>query len=160
MKLRLVEKPPVRRGRGSAPSEPYPDDPGFNRSWWADSAYASWRWFYAVQDSGDPFDEVGRVLLVPNSNQGLGYREWRVPRGGSTEVNRMEVRTDLQHRGYGTEILKLLVDQFPAPFVALPTDEHAAGFWSRVGWIGHVHPEGTARRLPLFSYPASQPHDR
>lgn len=157
MNLRLVEKSALQRGRGSAPSDPYADDPGFNRSWWAESAYPSPLWFYVVQDSGNPFDEVARVLLVPNSNLGLGYRGWRVPSGGSTEIDRLEVRTGLQHRGYGTAILKLLIDQFPAPLVAMPTDAHAAAFWRTVGWEVHVHPEGTARRPPLFSYPPSQP---
>lgn len=112
-------------------------------------------WFSVVRDSEGPFDEVGRVLLVPNSNQGYGYLGWEVPSGGSTEIDRLEVRTDLQHHGYGSQILKLLVGQFPAPFVALPTDAYAAVFWAKVGWEAHDHSEGLARRLPLFTYARS-----
>lgn len=157
MSLHLVEKPAIRRGSGSVPSEPFAEDPGFTSNWWTRSAYPSPLWFTVIEDAGHPDEspyEAARVVLVPNSNMGLGYRGWRVPKHGSTEIDRLEVRTELRHRGYGTQVLRLLIDQFPVPFVALPTDAHAAGFWRRVGWEQLVHREGMAHRLPLFTYPA------
>jgi hypothetical protein len=79
---------------------------------------------------------------------GEAYPTRRVPRGGATEIDLIEVRADLRGRGQGIgrSVLALIKKTFPGPYVALSLDENSDGFWRRVGWAEHDHPEAAEAR--------------
>lgn len=99
--------------------------------------------------------EVARVELDHDLR---GSAHVRAPRLGdqALEIQFLEVADPHRGQGIGTEVVRLLVEQYPDHRL-LAMSEDADGFWSSLGWDRHDHRDGPQRYRPLFVAPPDRP---
>lgn len=114
---------------------------GFSLDWWAGTTQRRTIW-YSFVDS-DRGEEVARAKLLHGSGVGVAYPTYTVPSGGATQIDLLQVRTDLQHTGLGIGPLavSLIREHEAGPFVALSKGPEVDGFWRHIGWTEHHHEE-------------------
>ena len=96
--------------------------------------------------------EVARAQIKPHSTFGVAYPTYNRPQLDSTEIARLEVRTDLRGRRFGHEVVDRLLVEFAPPCIALSLDKRSDRFWRSLGWTEHAHPDGP-RAASLFVQP-------
>lgn len=124
-------------------SKPFQDHPGFTSQWWIGEAKGPLVFCSFAEDT---LGEVARAQLRPHSAVGVAYPAWSRPLAGSTEIDLLEVRVDLQERGIGRAAVDLLIAGFPAPAVALSLDSRSDGFWRSIGWTPYEHEDAAEYR--------------
>lgn len=147
MNLRLarLEGAPLR---DEWTTKPFTQNPGFNDRWWLGDAKGPLIFCsFTTDDDG----EVARAQIKPNSTLGVAYPTYTQPQLDSTEIELLEVRTDLQGRGLGHEVVDRLLVEFPPPYIALSLDRRSDYFWRSLGWTEHPHPND--RGAALFAQP-------
>lgn len=92
----------------------------------------------------DALGEVARATIRARSTFGVAYPTYLRPQFGSTEIDRLEVRTDLHSQGFGREVIDQLLVECSHPLIALSLDTRSDPFWSSLGWVEHRHPDGGA----------------
>lgn len=134
--------------------KPFESTPGFDTSWWVFGYEKGPVVWCTVTDAAR--GEVARAQVRLASRTGAAYPTWRIPATGATEIERLEVRTDLQRSGLriGSKTLALIREEFPAPFFALSLDTHTDGFWRHVRWREHDHAEAATARADGRPLPA------
>ena len=142
LRLSLLEGDPLR---DEWITRPFTHDPGFNDSWWLGNVkgplvFGSFR-------TTDGQVEVARAQIRPHSTTGVAYPTYTRAHLDSTEIDLLEVRTDLQGRGLGHEVVDLLRVELPLPYIALSLDERSDHFWRSLGWIEYPHPNERGRAL-------------
>lgn len=137
--LPLIELYPVKKRKYWYVFEPSAD---FVKAWWGreDSVEDGAHWL-SVQRAGV---EVARCKFMlyegPRSQRGLGD----MPHG-QLDILALEVAVSARGRGIGREVLRLIREKHPMPrLTALNDDDQSRGFWDRLEWIRHEHPN------PLF----------
>lgn len=118
--------------------KPFDESPGFTSSWWIGWTEAPVSWYRV---SHETLGEVARVQLKPESPVGLAYPTWTVPPSGALEVDLLEVRSDLQHKGLGIgrAAIGLVQMHFAGPYAAISLDSESDKFWRSLCWSEHVH---------------------
>jgi hypothetical protein len=136
--------------------KPFLDSPGFSSTWWVGGAKGPLVFCSFMMK---PVGEVARAQVKPRSSTGEAYPSWTRPRLGSTEIDLLEVRTDLRGRGIGREAVARLLVELPLPFIVLSLNQQSDAFWRSLGWAEHTHadaadyhPEGPRPAL-LFVRP-------
>lgn len=124
--------------------KPFLPDPGFREHWWSGIAKGAVV-FYTFTTPA--WGEVARAQVRLQSTLGEAYPTFTQARLGSTEIELLEVRADLQGKGVGRAAVVALVTQFPPPCVALSLDPRSDEFWRSIGWTEHVHPDDRGRAL-------------
>jgi hypothetical protein len=135
-------------------AKPFAATPGFNPVWWT---YGDVRGPLAWCSVTDPdLGEIARAQIKLRSVVGEAYPTRPIPRGGATEIDLIEVRADLRGRGLGIgrSVLALIKEAFAGPYVALSLDEGSDGFWRRIGWAEHDHPDADEARACGAGVPA------
>jgi hypothetical protein len=124
--------------------KPFKPTRGFDTSWWAMGYERGPVVWSAVIDA--ELGEVARAQIRLGSHVSAAYPTARTPAWGGTEIERVEVRTDLQRTGLhlGRRTLDFITQEFPGPVFAFSRDADSDGFWEKV-WDGHPHAEATAR---------------
>jgi GNAT superfamily N-acetyltransferase len=119
-------------------SKPYADDNRFNTSWWRGETRppAVFCSFVSAKHG-----EVVRALIRPEARLGGPYPTYERRHTTTTEIDLFEVRPDMRDRGFATEALELLADQFPRPLGGLSLNKTSDGFWRKIGWTEHPHEE-------------------
>jgi GNAT superfamily N-acetyltransferase len=146
LNLSLLERASFSDERAS---RPFTHNPGFNERWWLGDAKGP---LVFCSFTTDACGEVARAQIRPRSTLGVAYPTYTRPRLGSTEVDRLEVRTDLQGQGVGREVIARLLVEFPRPCIALSLNMRSDRFWRSIGWAEHPHPDGP-RGASLFVEP-------
>jgi len=135
LKLSLLQDTP----RNTWATTPFTPNPRFNDTWWLGDAKGPLAF---CSFSTDSCGEVARALIKRSSTTGEVYPTYTRSRFGSTEIDRLEVRVDLQRQGFGRETIALVSAEFEPPFVALSLNEWSDAFWRSLGWAEHQHPDG------------------
>ena len=99
--------------------------------------------------------EVARVEL---DHDFRGSAHVGAPRLGdqALEIQFLEVADPHRGQGIGTEVVRLLVEQYPSHRL-LAMSEDADGFWSSLGSDRYDHRDGPQRYRPLFVAPPVRP---
>lgn len=130
-------------------ARPFTPNPGFNDSWW--QGIAKGHVVFCSLET-DAYGEVARAQIRLHSTLGEAYPTYTRPRHGSTEIDLLEVRTDLHGRGFGHQAVDRLLVEFLPPCVAVSLDKRSDDFWRSLGWTEHLHPDDRGRSL--FVQPA------
>ncbi len=125
-------------------SRPFTHDPGFNDSWWLGDAKGPLVFCIFTSDG---HGEVARAAIKLRSTLGVAYPTYARPQHGATEIDRLEVRTDLRGQRFGHEAVDRLLVEFPRPCIALSLDDRSDRFWRSLGWTEHPHPHNGGRVL-------------
>lgn len=139
--LSLLEGTPLSEG---VIARPFTPDPGFDDRWWLGIAKGD---VVFCSLTTDACGEVARAQIRLHSTLGAAYPTYTRPRHGSTEIDLLEVRTDLRGRGLGREAVDRLLVGFLPPYVALSLDNRSDDFWRSLGWTEHIHPHDRGRSL-------------
>jgi len=145
--LTILEGAPLY---GERVTKPFTPNPGFNDEWWLGDEKSP---LVFCSFTTDARGEVARAQIKLRSTLGVAYPTYARPQFGSTEVDRLEVRTDLRGQGLGREVMARLLAEFPRPCIALSLDERSDPFWRSLGWTEHPHPD--PRGASLFVRPDS-----
>ncbi len=129
-------------------TKPFMKNPGFNDSWWLGNAKGP---LVFCSFTTDDHGEVARAQVKPHSTLGAGYPAYTRPQLDSTEIDLLEVRTDLQGQRLGHAVVDRLLVEFPPPCIALSLDKRSDRFWRSLGWTEHPHPND--RGAALFVQP-------
>ncbi|MEN3268635.1 hypothetical protein [Pseudonocardia sp.] len=125
--------------------KPFGITDGFNPTWWVGSAKGPAVWC-SVADVA--LGEVARAQVKPRSFVGAAYPTRPLPAGGATEIDLLEVREHLRRSGLGIgrDVVAMIEEAFPGPYVALSLDATSDGFWRRLGWSEHDHGDAADAR--------------
>jgi len=129
-------------------ARPFTLDRRFRNTWWVGTAKGAVEFCsFTAPDLG----EVARAQVKLGSTLGEAYPTYTPPRHGSTEIDLLEVRPDLQRRGFGSDAVRLLLVEFPGPHIAASLDAQSDRFWLSLAWKRHDHPN--ERGSALFVHP-------
>src|SRR5690348_8826455 len=112
-------------------TKPFRQNPGFSGSWWLGDAKGP---LVFCSLTTDDHGEVARAQIKLRSTLGVAYPTYTRPPLGSTEIDLVEVRSDLRGRGLGHEVVDGLLVEFPPPHIACSLDERSNDFWRSLGW--------------------------
>lgn len=127
----------------------YESDPRFDPHWWRHASAKSPVSYYSLLDDGE---EVGRAKVYPGSGSYTAYTTWTCPPAGATEIDLIEIRSDLRRSSehYGRQAVEAIQQAYGDPTVAMSRDETSDEFWRSLGWRAHHHPDG-GRFRTLFT---------
>lgn len=128
--------------------KPFEQSPSFNDSWWLGNAKGP---LVFCSFTTGACGEVARAQIRLDSQLGVAYPSYIRPRLGSSEIDLLEVRTDLRGQRYGHEVVDLLLAEFPSPCIAHSLDTNSNRFWRSLGWTEHPHPNSSGK--PMFVQP-------
>jgi hypothetical protein len=120
---------------------PFTPKPGFNEGWWLGEVRGPLV-FYSF--ATDALGEVARARIKARSTFWVAYPTYTRPQFGSTEIDRFEVRYDLQSKGFGHDAIAQLLVKCSHPLTALSLGTRSDPFWRSLGWVEHTHPDGGA----------------
>jgi hypothetical protein len=134
--------------------KPFAVESGFNPAWWNTGLVKGPVAWCSARDLG--VGEIARAQIKIRSFVGEAYPTRRIPRHGATEIDLIEVRVDLRGggRAIGRSFVAMIKAEFPGPYVALSLDEGSDGFWRRLGWVEHDHPDAADHRARGGGVPA------
>jgi hypothetical protein len=130
----------------------FPDfekDARFNQTWWHSGSAKSPVTYCRLLDNGE---EVGRAKILPGSRSYSGYTTWACPPAGVTEIDLIEIRSDLRrsNKRYGRQAVEAIRRTYGQPVIAMSLDGTSDTFWRALGWTAHTHPDGDRYRI-LFT---------
>ena len=145
--LEVVAEAPSQQREAVYPR--FEDDPRFDREWWRSPSMKSPVSYCRFLDDDE---EVGRAKILTNAGIYGGYTTWSCPPGGTTEIDLIEIRTDLRrsYKRYGWHLVEAICRTYGTPAVAMSLDDTSDGFWRSIGWTAHTHPDGSRYRT-LFT---------
>lgn len=145
----------ITRHDSTRPAEkPFMAAVGFNAAWWNIGLVKGPIAWCSARDP--KAGEIARAQIKIRSFTGEAYPSRHIPPNGATEIDFLEVRVDLRGggRAIGRSFLAMIKEEFPGPYVALSLDESSDGFWRRLGWVEHDHPEAAEYRARGGGVPA------
>lgn len=119
-----------------------------NDNWWLGDAKGP---LVFCSFTTDAHGEVARAQIKPRSTFGAAYPTYIRPQLGSTEIDHVEVRTDLRRQRFGHEVVNRLLVEFRRPCIAVSLDNRSDRFWRSLAWTEYPHPDG--RGASLFVQP-------
>lgn len=129
-------------------------DARFNSTWWHSGSAKSPVSYCRFLDNGQ---EVGRAKILPGSHSYGDYTTWSCPPSGVTEIDLIEIRTDLRRsdKRYGRQAVEAIGRRYGQPIIAMSLDETSSTFWRSLGWTAHTHPVGDGNRILFTSTEAA-----
>lgn len=88
--------------------------------------------------------EPARVAVKPAPAVGSCYEGVKVPSEGFTEIDLIEVRETMRHKGVGRAVVEAVEELYPGTQLAA-LSEQADKFWASRGWTRARSPGGPRR---------------